>query len=145
MDCLVDTNAILRAADLAHTSSQEARNAMRVLFRQGSRLCLAKQSLVESWVVATRPRDVNGFGLSAQFAAAQILRAQKVFYILRETDEIYRQWQTLVLQNQVLGKAAHDARLVAAMRVHGIENILTYNGADFRRYEGIRILRPDQV
>jgi hypothetical protein len=62
-----------------------------------------------------------------------------------ETDEIYRQWQILVLQYQVLGKAAHDARLVAAMRVHGIENILTYNGADFRRYEGIRILKPDQA
>src|ERR1035441_375223 len=69
----------------------------------------------------------------------------KSFYILRETGQIYRQWQSLVLKYQVLGKAAHDARLVAAMRVHGIENILTYNGADFRRYEGIRVLRPDQV
>jgi predicted nucleic acid-binding protein len=118
---------------------------MRALFRKGSRLCLARQSLVESWVVATRPRDINGFGLSAQFAAAHLLRAQKVSYILREIDEIYRQWQALVLKYQVLGKAAHDARLVAAMRVHGIENILTYNGADFRRYEGIRVLRPDQV
>jgi predicted nucleic acid-binding protein len=145
MDCLVDTNVILRAADLAHSSSHEARSAMKALFHKGSRLCLAKQSLVESWVVATRPRDVNGFGLSAQFAAAQLLRAQSVFHILQETDEIYRQWQTLVLQYQVLGKPAHDARLVAAMRVHGIENILTYNGVDFRRYEGIRIIRPDQA
>ena len=77
MDCLVDTNVILRAADLAHPSSQEARSAMRVLFQKGSRLCLAKQSLVEAWVVATRPRDVNGFGLSAQFAATQLLPGAK--------------------------------------------------------------------
>jgi hypothetical protein len=64
MDCLVDANVILRAADQAHSSSDEARRAMRKLFMQGNRLCLAKQSLVESWVVATRPRDKNGLGLS---------------------------------------------------------------------------------
>ena len=120
MDCLVDTNVVLRAADHAHRFSSEARSAMMVLFKNGYRLCLAKQSLVESWVVATRPRDVNGFGLSARFAAAELHRARKIFHILPETDEIYGQWQTLVMQYQVLGKGAYDARLVAAMRVHGI-------------------------
>lgn len=118
---------------------------MKALFKNGNRLCLAKQSLVESWVVSTRPREVNGFGLSARFAAAELHRAQKIFHILPETDDIYREWQTLVLRHQVLGKASYDARLVAAMRVHGIENILTYNAADFRRYDGILVLRPDQV
>jgi predicted nucleic acid-binding protein len=101
---------------------------MKVLFREGSRLCLAKQSLIESWVVATRPRDVNGFGLSAQFAVNQLARARRVFHILAEGDEIHREWESLVAHHQVLGKAAYDARLVAAMRVHGIQRILTYNG-----------------
>jgi hypothetical protein len=37
---------------------------------------------------------------------------------------------------------AHDARLVAAMIVHGVTHLLTFNGADFARYSGIRITDP---
>lgn len=34
----------------------------------------------------------------------------------------------------VRGKPAHDARLVAAMRLHGITRILTFNVGDYARY-----------
>jgi hypothetical protein len=37
----------------------------------------------------------------------------------------------------VSGIQVHDARMVAAMRVHGIANLLTLNAKDFRRYGGI--------
>ena len=50
-----------------------------------------------------------------------------------------------VRKHQVLGKEAYDAKLVAAMRVHQIKRILTYNEQDFRRYEDLQILHPDQV
>jgi predicted nucleic acid-binding protein len=43
----------------------------------------------------------------------------------------------------VLGTKVHDARLVAAMNVHGIERILTFNTGDFARY-GIEVLLPSQ-
>ncbi len=142
MDVLVDTNIILRAADRANASYAEAKSAMRAVFRQGGRLCLAKQSLVEAWVVATRPRDLNGFGLSPKFAIGELALAQRIFHILPEADSIFQHWQTLVDRYQVSGKAAYDARLVAAMRVNQITTVLTYNVADFRRYEGIHILRP---
>ncbi len=48
-------------------------------------------------------------------------------------------------QYQVSGKNAHDARLVAAMMVHGISRILTFNVGDFMRYAGIAVLDPQQV
>jgi hypothetical protein len=35
--------------------------------------------------------------------------------------------------------------MVAAMRVHGIANLLTLNAKDFRRYGGITSLSPDDV
>jgi predicted nucleic acid-binding protein len=35
--------------------------------------------------------------------------------------------------------------MVAAMRVHGIANLLTLNAKDFRRFSGITILSPDDV
>ena len=87
---------------------------MKVLFRQGHRLCVAKQTLVESWVVAT-------------------------------TDDIYPAWEKLVLSNKVLGKTAYDARLVAAMQVHNISRILTFDADDFKRYAGIQVLQADEV
>jgi predicted nucleic acid-binding protein len=36
----------------------------------------------------------------------------------------------------------HDARLVAAMKAHGIGRILTFNGEDFERYPDIEVVIP---
>ncbi len=52
-------------------------------------MCVAKQSLIEAWVVATRPRDVNGFGYSAQFAMEGLAKLKRLFYRLADTDDIY--------------------------------------------------------
>jgi predicted nucleic acid-binding protein len=38
-----------------------------------------------------------------------------------------------------------DARLVAAMNVHAITSILTFDVDDFKRYPGIRVLHPQDV
>ena len=145
MDCLVDTNIILRAADRPHPASTQARKAMKLLFRQVNRLCVAKQSLIEAWVVATRPRDVNGFGYSAQFAMEGLIKLKRLFNLVVDTDDIYTEWERLVSANRVLGKEAYDARLVATMNVHRITHILTFDTRDFKRYEGIRMLHPDDV
>ena len=118
---------------------------MKLLFRQGSTMCVAKQSLIEAWVVATRPRDVNGFGYSAQFAMEGLAKLKRLFYLLAETDDIYPECERLVSANRVLGKEAYDARLVATMNVHRIKRILTFNIADFKCYEGIQMLHPDDV
>src|SRR5437868_1978665 len=131
MDWLVDTNIILRAADKPHPSSSLARKAMKTLFRQGHRLCVARQSLLEAWVVATRPRDVNGFGYSPRFAADGLSKVKRLFHLLAETDDIYAEWENLALAHQVVGKTAYDARLVAAMNIHQIKSILTFNTDDF--------------
>jgi hypothetical protein len=45
----------------------------------------------------------------------------------------------------VSGVAVHDARLVAAMRAHGVYHILTLNDADFARYPGITAMNPTAV
>jgi hypothetical protein len=45
----------------------------------------------------------------------------------------------------VVGKNAHDARLVAAMNVHGLTQLLTFNNQDFQRYPGISVVTPDDV
>jgi predicted nucleic acid-binding protein len=54
-------------------------------------------------------------------------------------------WQRLVKQYQVSGKQVHDAHLVAAMQVYGLQKILTFNGDDFKRYPGVTVLNPALV
>jgi len=62
--------------------------------------------------------------------------------LLRDTPGVYDEWRRLVATHAASGKAAHDARLVAAMMIHEITHILTFNGSDFKRYPGITVLHP---
>lgn len=50
-----------------------------------------------------------------------------------------------MIQHQVSGKPTHDARLVAAMQVHGVTAILTFDRAGFSRYPGIQVVHPAAV
>jgi predicted nucleic acid-binding protein len=43
---------------------------------------------------------------------------------------------------RVSGVQVHDARLVAAMRVHGVRRILTFNTKDFARFDDIEAVHP---
>ena len=52
------------------------------------------------------------------------------------------EWRRLVVRHAVTGVKVHDARLVAAMLVHGVSNILTLNDRDFARYAGISAVNP---
>lgn len=61
---------------------------MKALFRSGKVLCVSKQTLLEAWVVATRPRDVNGFGFSPRFAADGLAKIKRLFHVLPETDTV---------------------------------------------------------
>lgn len=96
-------------------------------------------------MAATRPRDVNGFGYSPNFAAEGLSKLQRLFHLLAETDDIYTEWQKLVTANQVIGKTAYDARLVAAMNVHGVKAVLTFNVDDFTLYDEIQVIHPAEV
>ena len=95
--------------------------------------------------VATRPVDANGLGMSTQWSAAQLTRMKRFFSILPDTADMFAEWEGIVIQQQVSAKKAHDARLVASMKIHGITNILTFNSADFSRYPDIAIIEPQKV
>ena len=68
-----------------------------------------------------------------------------IFTLLRDERQVFRFWRELVSQHDVRGKNAHDARLVAAMLRHGVNEILTFNTADFARYPGITVLDPHAI
>jgi predicted nucleic acid-binding protein len=95
---------------------------------------------------STRPREKNGLGLSPEEARDEMLRVEGFFSLLGETEEVYSEWKRLVLTYQVVGVQVHDARLVAAMKINGVDNLLTFDAQDFSRYKDIiRIILPQSV
>ena len=77
--------------------------------------------------------------------SVELARLKAHFLLLPETPDFVAEWEKLVVAHDVKGRPAHDARLVAAMLVHGIGRILTFNVRDFARYPGVAVLDPDQV
>lgn len=145
MNVLLDTNILARMAEPGHPQRPLVEGAANRLHGNGDVLCLVPQSLYELWVVATRPVAQNGLGLTPLQAETELSRVEGLFLLLDDGADIYPQWRGLVTTHQVIGKSAHDARLVAAMTVHGLTHILTFNTADFARYPGITALDPAVV
>jgi len=128
---LIDTSALLRTLQVRHTQYETVARALETLPRRGYDLHLVPQNLFELWVVATRPVAQNGLGLSVPKATSELMRRKSMFTLLPDTPAIYPVWENLVIRYHVSGKPAHDARLVAAMRVHGLTSILTFDRPDF--------------
>jgi predicted nucleic acid-binding protein len=137
---LLDTNLLLRWANLLDPQRPVVLAALRKLRRQGQVLHTTPQNYIEFWSGATRPAAVNGLGLTPARAGRLVQRLRPLFPLLAETPTLFDQWLQVVAAAAVSGRQVHDARLVAVMRVHGVTHILTFNVADFTRYQSIGIV-----
>jgi predicted nucleic acid-binding protein len=133
MGYLTDTNILLRSAEPAHPMCRQAAEAVKSLIAGGESVCVLAQNLIEFWNAATRPADKNGLGLSPAQAEAEVSRIESALTLLDDTPAIYHEWRRLVVAHGVSGRQVHDARIAAAMRVHGVTHLLTFNGDDFKR------------
>lgn len=130
---------------MSHPMYADARRAVASLTKPGNQLSIIAQNLIEFWAVATRPVVSNGLALSIADTAAHIKSFQQTFTLLPDTPDIFSEWTRLVELHSVVGRQAHDARLVAAMVVHGVSHLLTFNDADFKRYNEITVVNPQNV
>jgi len=144
-DVLLDTNVVLRLADRFAPEHGLIRRAVQLLDAKGDSLVLAPQVLVEFWVVATRPADVNGFGWNPAIVASAVDSMRARFRLLQEGPELFDRWLTLVTRADLRGKRAHDARLAAIAIVHGVPSILTLNTRDFAGIDDVVAVHPANV
>jgi predicted nucleic acid-binding protein len=142
MTVLLDTNILTRLADSKSTQSAVAAASVSVLLNRGDDVHIVPQNLYEFWTVATRPLTANGLGMTPVQAKLQIDAVRLAATLLPDNAAITDEWERIVVRHDVRGKVAHDARLVAAMTVHGVKSLLTFNGADFVRYPGIVVIDP---
>ena len=145
MNVLLDTNILTRSAQQTHALHPVAVDAVAELRRQGKAPCLVPQNIVEFWVVATKTVAANGLGLSIAEAEDELLKIEQLFAVLPDPPNLIDKWKELVVRYAVSGTKAYDVRLVAAMEIHGIPEILTFNSTDFTRYSGISVHSPQDI
>jgi hypothetical protein len=71
-DYLLDTNVLLRMSDRTSPVNLLAGRATATLLRQRDRVFITSQNIIEFWVVATRPAQVNGLGWSVEQTGTEI-------------------------------------------------------------------------
>lgn len=142
----LDANILLRAAGPGHPQHATAEAAISALVLRAHALILVPQNLYEFWPVATRSVADNGLGVTTPEAAAELVAIRTRFPLLDDTPGVRVAWERLVVTHDVKGKPTHDARLVAAMLVHGVGDLLTFNTQHFRRFlPTIRVHDPATV
>ena len=145
MRVLLDTNILVRLRDADSPLHRPCVEAIDALFGQSVQICLCLQASIEFWSVCTRPREVNGMGLSPEEAYADCQRFRNAFTLLEEPPDIADRWMLLAHRYDIRGKQVHDARLAAFAVAHRIDVILTLNPDDFARYNELTILNPTEV
>lgn len=144
MSVLVDTNILLGRVQPDHAHHAVAIESVARLLATGEPVHFTLQNISEFWNVATRPIAVNGLGFSPEFALNEVGKIEQVLTLLPDSPAAYEEWKRLVATYAVSGTKVHDARLVAIMNVHGVRRLLTFNTADFARFE-IEAIHPSAV
>ncbi|MGB3789906.1 MAG: PIN domain-containing protein [Phormidesmis sp.] len=142
---LLDTNVVLRFSNPSDSRHSLVVDAVTALLVEGAECYLTAQVLIELWVVATRPRNVNGLGWSVEQTSDAITQLLDRFPMADETSQIFRTWLDIVTDNQVKGKRTHDARIIAVMLASNISHILTLNPSDFSSISDIAVVHPQSV
>jgi predicted nucleic acid-binding protein len=143
--CLVDTNILLRVTRRSDPQHQLVDRALVRLAGQGATLHYTHQNIAELENAMTRPAARNGLGLSVGDAERQVHAIEAGMSLLPDGEAVYQEWRRIVVQYGVLGVQVHDARLAAAMYVHGVNHILTLNVSDFSRFSGLTAVHPNTL
>lgn len=139
---LVDSNVLIRLRDESDVRHDECRQVLAPELARHHGLSLCAQSIIEYWVVVTRPTEQNGLGLSPEEAAGDLQVLRGFLAMLPEPPDVADRWFEIVSAHNVRGKPSHDARLVAVMRAHHVRKLLTLNPSDFARFSDVECVAP---
>jgi predicted nucleic acid-binding protein len=116
--CVIDTNVLIYSTVSGNPWYRQARQWLSTLQDTGMRLCVTTQILREYLVVLTH---------------------ETVFEKSFGIDQALAQVGAILHRYQIRGKQIHDANIVAVMLTHGIHRLVTYNRADFVRFDEVSL------
>lgn len=131
----VDTNVFLAATDTNRDVHADAKRFLKDAVTGCWRAFATPQIFREYWVVATRPVEDNGLGLSPADALHNTDAFRQLIQLLPEDRKTHDILTKLVRRHGLKGKRIHDANLIAVMEANGLRQIKTYNSGDFSPFE----------
>lgn len=133
----LDTNVLLTATDTDRQAHGAARQVLAMATSVPFHLAISGQIVREYLVVATRPIDVNGLGLTISQALSNVGLFLRRTSFYEERREVAETLLTLATRHGLTGKRIHDANIVATMQTHGLRKLLTANPSDFSIFDEI--------
>ena len=131
----VDTNILVNARIREAPHHETARAGLESALRGPAPLCISRQVMREYLAVVTRPQAWP-VPITRGEALDDIGRLSRAFEVLEDGPRVTDTLVSLCREVDVGGRQVHDANIVATMLAHGERRLLTFNGADFRRYGG---------
>ena len=131
----IDTNVLVYASRPTAPEHAAARAALAGAEASDSAVWISPQDLREYLAVVTRTQATSP-PLPMATAIADVRCFQSSFEVADEGPAVLERLLGLLTAYPGAGKQVHDANLVAAMLVHGVRRLLTFNAADFQRFAG---------
>lgn len=131
---LLDTNVLLSATNPLRSLHRAALAVLNDWPNEGFVLAVSSQILREYLVVATRPVEVNGLGLSTEDALANVTAFRGRMRLLADDEPVWDRLRALVAAHECKGKQIHDANVVACALTSGVTMLVTANVGDFNRF-----------
>jgi len=128
----IDTNVLVYAAADGAPVLDRARAALARAAADGA-VTISRQILREYLSVMTR-QQIWGKPLSLAQAVADTAAFVREFTVLEDGPLVWDRLVMLSRRYSFAGRQVHDGNVVATMLAHGERRLLTFNGADFRRF-----------
>jgi len=142
---LLDTSILLRSRDITSPDFHLVDKTIKYLISNNHQCFITSQVIIEFWVVATRPVNVNGLGWTGEQTTQAVQMLINQFDFLEETPDVFSIWLNLVTTYNIYGKRTHDIHILAVMLAHNISHILTLNPKDFIAVPEITIVHPQSI
>ncbi len=138
----IDTNILVYSRDEGSPFFNKVTDALKGLLLNNVSLCIHRQVLREYASVVTRPAP-KGLGADSVRALKEVAEFESAYTVLPDAENTWPMWKHLVKSGSVTGLRLHDAYIAAAMITNGISAILTLNTEDFKNFQEIMPVAPD--
>jgi predicted nucleic acid-binding protein len=136
----VDTNVLVYANRT--TSAHHARATERLdALGAAAELFVSRQILREHLAAVTRP-NAGVATVPMPLALAEVERVGQLFEVVEDGPAVMGELVRLLARFPTGGRQVYDANIVATMLIYEVGRLLTFNGADFRRFSGLIDLEP---
>ncbi len=132
----VDTNVLVNARAVGAPHHDDASGILESVLRGPEPIRISRQVIREYLAVVTRPQNWSA-PLTPDEALYDVNQMLNTYEVLEDGPAVTERLLELLEEIPAGGRQIHDANIVATMLTHGERRLLTFNTADFRRYEDL--------